>query len=209
MAKPRRSLDMRHRLSSLGDLQPLDAAHHRAVVPVAEDDSAAELIALELFPPDSVLARLADIVIELDDGQLSAHADRLCHGALEGAVSLALRGLTKRQLPKIPLQIPFPGCTKKEVVPFLRLVYSVKPDDTASQMTMEDLRLAGQTADRFGFRHIVEMIENRLLRIFYGQVVPQVSFITSDISPEDMFLLLSWADKVHSRKIATMCGAYI
>ena len=182
------------------------ATQHRPDIKMASGALKAADTTAEPYPPDSVLARLADVVLELDDGQLSAHADRLCHGALEEAVSLAM---AKRQLPNVQLQIPFPGCSKKDVFPFLRLVYSLKPEDTARVMTLEDLRLAGQTADRFGFSHVVETVENGLLRVFYGQAVPQVSFITSAISLENVFLPLSWADKIRSRKIATMCGAYI
>ena len=138
----------------------------------------------ELYPPKGTLARLVDTVLLLDDGEQQAHADRLCHGVLQEAISLELDRQAARSL-----RLPLPGCRSSGTYLFLRLVYSTEPKRTATRMSLRELMDAGVVADRFFFSHIFAVMEQGLLEAFYGRDVTELAFVNK-VSSEDVFKLL-------------------
>ena len=103
-----------------------------------------------LGPPTSVSSRTTDAVAVLDDGEeLPVHSARVAHGAIEKAVSQAL---DERQSSACPLRVPISGCSKLDLILFLRLLYSLRAEELAKSMSLEDLQAAGLVAEQYGFQ---------------------------------------------------------
>ena len=113
-----------------------------------------------LGPPTSVSSRTTDAVAILDDGEeLPVHTALLAHGVLELAVSQALDERQSNQQVRVPLS----GCSKPDLILFLRLLHSLRAEDLARSMSLEELQAAGLIAEQYGFKDTLAVVEEGLL----------------------------------------------
>ena len=163
-------------------------------------------------PADGALARTADAVIVLDDseGELPVHMAYLCHGALHDAVILALDKTLRDDRFRIRVQ----GCSRDSVILFLRLLYSLRSDETAKAMKIEELKSAGLVADRFGFKDILSAVEvglfSKLVRggAAWTMTAEHTSMLFGTTA-EKVLQLAEWAEAVSSMKIGRLCGYWL
>ena len=171
-----------------------------------------KLVASYLGPSTEPAARTADAVVILQDGELPVHSARLCFGVLADAVALALDG----QQTKKPLQISVHSCCKADFIHFLRLVYSLRPDQAAKTMEAADLITAGLIAHLCGFSHMLAVVEDGILGKFAriegkrieGKRLTRDEWLGFQVR-DIMQQLLDYADMTKSENIARMCGVCI
>ena len=147
-------------------------------------------------------ARTADAVVVLRDGELPVHSARLCFGVLEEAVALAL----DCKQPQKPLCISIPTHCKADFVLFLRLVYSLRPEELARGMDLADLLTAGLVAHLCGFVDTLAVIEGGVLGKF---CTLDGDFIKYAAAAKNTQQLLDFAETVKSENIAAACGVSI